>query len=109
MNPAKAVRCKRVIVRRLDVRQSDNDKERQRQQLDDHHDVVRASALADTEQQQPRDQRDDGERRDVDQNRNPRDMRRRLEESVNRRIGAQERRSISGGQPRGKVEIPAEQ
>jgi hypothetical protein len=79
MNAGKAVRRKRRVVGRIDVHQADGNEEAERDQLDHHHHVVGGGALARATQQQPRDQHDDAERRHVDQDRHPADLRRRVE------------------------------
>ena len=55
VDAAEAVRRERVVVRRVDVLQPDDDEQREHDQLDRDHDVVRPRALPHAEQQQPGD------------------------------------------------------
>ncbi len=98
--PRKPFGANGVVVGRVEVDHADDDEQRQHDQLDDHHDVVGRRALAGAAQQQPGDEHHDGERRHVDQDRDAGDVRRRLQQPVHRRIGAEQRRAVAGRQPR---------
>ena len=73
------------------------------------HDVVGRRALARAAQQQPRDEHHDRERRQVDEDRNAGDVRRRVEQPVDLRIGAEQRRAIAGRQPDRQLDAEAAQ
>ena len=78
---------------------ADADEECEDEQFHDHHDVVRPRTFAHPTIEQPGDCHDDGERRQVQQNRNPKDARRRLQKSMHRGIAAQQRGAIAVGEP----------
>ena len=75
MDAAPPVRRERHVVARVDVRNADRDEQPEDQQLDDHHDVVRADALFHADVEQPRDQHHDHERGNVQQERHAGDLR----------------------------------
>ncbi len=97
--PAKPLGANGMVVGGLQVRHADHHEQRQRQQLDRHHDVVGGGALARAAQQQPGDQHHDAERRHIDQDGDAEDVRRGLQQPVDRRIGAEQRGAVAGGQP----------
>ena len=105
--PRETVRRERMVVRRVRCVAPTRDEQTEGQQLDHDHDVVRGHALARALEQQPCDQHHDAERRQMDDDRNAGDVRRRLQQAVHRRVGAQERRPIAGREPRRKRDAEA--
>ena len=93
--PRPPVRRERLVVGRIDVQPAEHDEEPQHEQLDDHHDVVRARALADADVEQPGDRQHDERGGNVQQDGNAGDPRRRLQQPVDRRDRAEERRAIA--------------
>ena len=107
MNAGEAVGRKRRVVLRVKMRGADENEDRERDELDDHHDVVGGRALARAAQQQPGDHHDDRERRQMNQDRNAGDAWRRREKAVNLRIRAQQRRPVARRQPDRQLDTEA--
>ena len=99
VNPGKAVRRKRAVVRRVDIHQADADEQCQRKQLDDNHQAVGHHALARSAQQQPRDEHHDREGRQIHEEWQARETGRCLQQSLNIRIRTEKRGTVPGGQP----------
>ena len=109
VDAAEPVGRERVQIGGVEVRPAHHHENRQRHQLDRHHDVVGGDALARAAQQQPGDQADDGERRDIDQDGNAEDVRRRAQQPVHLRIGAEQRGAVTGGQAQRQGDAEAAQ
>ncbi len=87
------------VVGRVDLREPRADEQCERQQFHNHHDVVRARALACTEQQQPGHGHDNRGRRHIHEHRNAGNFGCGLQKSVHDGIGTQQRGSISSREP----------
>jgi hypothetical protein len=97
-----------MVVRGIDVLHADDDEEREHQQLHRDHRVVHTRALPHAEHQQPRDEPDDDERRDVHQDRDTADVRGGVQKRLEGRIGRGEQHlAISVHQPRGQGDTGA--
>ena len=99
MNATPAVRCKRVVVGRIDMHRANDHEQRQHQQFDPNHDRIRPGAFLRTAAQQPGNRGDDQKRRQVDQHRNTRDMRCIHDDLLYRREGALHRLVVAVRQP----------
>ena len=109
MDAGESVREKRMVVRRVQVRRAHGHEQREREELDDHHDVIGRRALPRAAQQQPCDQHDDAERRHVNQDRHTRDMRRGRKQPMHLRIGAEKRGAVAGRHPHGQLQAETAQ
>src|SRR5207302_10434035 len=92
MHAAEAVWSERMIVRRVEVSEARDDEQTEHQELDRDHDVVYRGALANTEQQQPRDRRDDQEGGHIDEDRDAGDVGRGLAQAMDRGVRGADRR-----------------
>ncbi len=110
MDAGEAVGSKRRVVDHVQAGQADADEQRQRDQLDHDHDVVRARAFPGAPQQQPGDQRHDAEGGQVHQDGDAGHVRRRLQQAVDVRVAAEQRRAVAGREPGRKLHAdPAHQ
>src|SRR5438094_136021 len=107
MDPAKPVGSERVVVSGTEVREPGDDEQPQYEQLDRHHDVIGRGTLAYAEHEQPRDERDDHEGRQVHQDRYAQDVWSGLQQAVHAGIGRQERRTVPGNEPGRQVNVEA--
>ena len=99
VDAAPSVRRKRRVVGGIDVHRAKADEQRQHEQLDDHHQIVRACALLDADVEECGDRQNDQRGWNIQQNRDAGDSRRGVEQTVDRRIRAQKRGSVSVDQP----------
>jgi hypothetical protein len=109
MDAGESVGCERMVVRRMNVHRPHPDEQREHEELDRHHDVVDARAFLHADQEQPGDGRNDREGRQVHEDRNAAHVRRRLQQPMDLRIGAEEGRPVSGGQPVRDVQVDGRQ
>ena len=109
VDPGEPIGRKRRVVGGVEVGRADGDEERERDQLDDHHDVVGARAFLRAAQEHPRDQHHDPERREVHEDRHPGDVRGRIEQAADLGVRAEERGAIAGRQPHRQREADAAQ
>jgi hypothetical protein len=99
---AEAVRGERLVVGHVDVGGAQHDEQSEDEQLDDDNDVIGTGGFLDADVQQPGDREHDQRRRHVHQEGNTGDPGRRLQQSVDGRIRAQQRHAVPVREPVGQ-------